>query len=212
MQKKSQLSGRLKRASSQKTSKPKPTKTLLECLQETRKGSKIEILQDKLGTSTPQCILIRLYGPVAAVPCFKNRGRGARRYMPNDVTARLQVLDELFLETTRRNKVEFKEIPLFVYVRFSTRGSRRGGNFDPDNALTTIKDWLEPRYKNHKDRGWGVGVTHNDKFITAYAERQDRECDNASMTEIVVRPLDSMTEHLKVFRKQILTIKKWEFD
>lgn len=186
-------------------------KTLFECLMETREGSEIQIKQSNLTTETPACIIIRLRGPIAAIPCFKNN-RKQGKWLQNHVTARLNILDELFEHATKGRKIRYEEAPLFVYARFAVTGTKRGPNFDPDNALTTVKDWLEPRFKNHRDRGWGVGVISNDKYIKAFGERQAGSSKEAHITEIVIRPLDTVTDALMQFRKHLLCMKKWEFN
>jgi len=148
---------------------------------------------------------IAFRGPVAATPCFKNnRVKGI--WLPANVTARLKIMDTLFEEwvLTRSNRPSFEDEQLFMVCRFASKGTRRGTNFDSDNALSTIKDWLEPNIKNGRNRGWGVGLTENDRLIRGYSETKDKTEDTAHITEIAIHRYGEVQHYASNFIKNII--------
>ena len=155
---------------------------------------------------TARKIHIRFRGPVAATPCFKNNREGGIG-LPNSVIARLRLMDTLYQEwmyTHKWERVKFKQEKCFMMCRFATRGTKRGGNFDSDNAFSTVKDWLEPPIKNKMNRGWGIGLIENDRQIRGYSENKDRDEEGADITDIYIYRYDYIEYYLNRFRCNII--------
>jgi len=137
--------------------------------------------------SPPGFIQIEFEGDLSRIPSLKNSRHPRRGNLDQDVEARLLAMTELVEETVPELlKVSFGETRLHVVLICG----KRSRSFDPDNCLTSIKDWLEPKTKQvgraKHDRGWGIGLSNDDKFITGYAVHSWQVCGGDSERTILL--------------------------
>jgi len=122
-----------------------------------------------------QSLVIELDGLLARVPSLKNSKLPGRNFMAPHCSDYLRALDTAYtkavIEGAFDAEVTFLSEPLFMFVMHG----RRPQYFDEDNATSTLKDWLEVTTKQVgkkvRDRGWGAGITENDRLVTAWPIR-----------------------------------------
>lgn len=122
-------------------------------------------------------LVIVLDGLLARVPSLKNSKLPGRNFMAPHCSDYLRALDTAWVKENlkfARGKyppLSFGSQPLFMFVVHG----RRPQYFDEDNATSTLKDWLEVTTKQVgkkvRDRGWGAGITNNDRLVTAWPIR-----------------------------------------
>ena len=146
-----------------------------------------------IGTRAGQLerVQIEFIGQVGDIPSLKNSKMPNTNFMNPQTKLRIGVMDILFAmgaaKLRFKKRLTFETTPVALLVVCKSRSR----NFDPDNVLSTVKDWLEPRYKQvgrkRKNRGWGVGIVDNDAQITGICVK---DCDlglKLDKTIIVVR-------------------------
>jgi hypothetical protein len=138
---------------------------------------------------------IELRGKLAAIPSIKNQRFNG---IPNTTNVdKVKALEFLFRhEMEKQGVAAFGDAPVFVSLLIGKKGRRS----DPDNALTTVKDWLEPREKpvgrKKHSRGWGVGVVNNDSQITGFACRAADVGLPDECTTIDIIPVERVREKI----------------
>jgi hypothetical protein len=135
---------------------------------------------------------IKIMGKAAAVPSLKNAKIKGTNIVNPRVRARLQVMTDLY-NTVAKDVYHFGDTELFALILCSYRGR----SFDEDNAMTTIKDWLESPLIRGKNRGWGVGLTENDKYVNAYARKQKKGEQGSDCTHIILTPAEYIEHDIK---------------
>jgi hypothetical protein len=108
-------------------------------------------------------------GALARIPSLKNN----RQFGGVDRTVldKLKALDSMFRRHVNCDDTTFfGDQEVFLFAVFGDRG---GTKFDEDNALTTVKDWLEPLSKcvgrtSKRGRGWGIGLVNDDSQVRAF--------------------------------------------
>lgn len=134
---------------------------------------------------------IEFIGQVGDIPSLKNSKMPKTNFMNPQTKLRIGVMDILFAmgaaKLRFKKRITFGSQPVALLVVCKSRSR----SFDPDNVLATVKDWLEPRFKQvgrqRKNRGWGVGVVDNDSQITGICIKDSDLGLNLDKTIIVVR-------------------------
>lgn len=150
-----------------------------------------------LGEECPQLIYIEIHGILAQIPSLKNNrqfGGIERRTL-----AALEAMDKLFIDAVTEQG--FKHSQLFfgekmVHITILA-GGRKTAN--EDNAMTTIKDWLELRTKvigrkNKRQRGWGISLIKDDIQARGYALKAQDIGLNQAYTSISIKPWSDIQE------------------
>ncbi len=150
-------------------------------------------------------IQIELYGELARIPSLKNSKIPGKNFTNPDVTARIKAMDFWFTEAMKRagiSWIRFGDEQLAVIVICA----KRSRSFDPIGCAETICDWLEPASKpvgrQGKGRGWGVGLTNNDRFITPIAIHSHQTGLELSHSVVIVRPWRGVREQFLNFITQ----------
>lgn len=142
-------------------------------------------------------ITIALKGPVAAVPSLKNSKAPGTNYINEKTMSRIVAMDALWNAACRSYTgqdtavVGFGDQPVHLLCIFG----KRSRSFDLDNAMATVRDWLEPPWKTvgrGKQRNWGVGLVNNDSQITGYAVHASDIDLETTDTVISLRRLDDV--------------------
>jgi hypothetical protein len=125
-----------------------------------------------IDTFPPNTVAIHLHGWLKAVPSLKNSRPVGTNFMSVHARDFISVMDIKFRALLPRGFIPTDDSKYFLVVCFADRAHR----FDPDNATTTIKDWLEPSWKivgrqNKRERGWGAGLVKDDNQIIAFGFR-----------------------------------------
>lgn len=152
----------------------------------------------------PKLIHIKFKGPIAHIPALKNQKIRFTNVLRPEAKAALDLMTRSFQRSVNFNIPQYSnDIKLFCLILCAVRKR----NFDEDNVLTTIRDWLEPSWIRKKNRGWGVGVVKNDKNINAYAVKKTNLNAEPEVTEIYIMPLDSIKESLDELLLKIIAKK-----
>lgn len=139
------------------------------------RGEILELMNDSemtiddraLNDGTLLSLVIEIRGALAAVPSLKNSKLPGTNYINPKARAKLLALDALYFRATRNRQLSFADERVFMLGLFGGRSR----SFDVDNAVTSLRDWLEPSAKSvgrrRRSRGWGVGVVANDRNIVS---------------------------------------------
>lgn len=150
-----------------------------------------------LGEKFPSLIYIEIHGALAQIPSLKNN----RQFGGIDLRtlAGLHAMDTMFSDSMieqniPHSRLRFGEQKVHIAM---VVGGRSTAN--EDNAMTTIKDWLEPRTKivgrkNKKARGWGIGLVSDDILVRGYALKAEDIGLSQNYTSISIRPWDDVQE------------------
>jgi hypothetical protein len=139
------------------------------------------------GEPLPASVIITITGECRHLPNMKNNRRihNGRTYIAKDAMARIKALDVLWREKyPNGDGPSFGANDIVVIVACAEKSRR----FDPIGCQETVNDWLEPRVKNKKDRGWGVGVVADDCYIASHPRRSWQLCTLPDRTMIVIAP------------------------
>lgn len=154
------------------------------------------------GELYPRSVHIEFHGECARVPSLKNSKIPGHNFTNPDVRARLQAMDAVFkreLEAQGNPKVYFGTNHIHITAIFADRS--RATN--EDNLMSSIKDWLEPAWKEkggkRKSRGWGVGIIDDDIYAHGYPVVSKMLNCQVSHTTIIIRPLEDMRKALVQF-------------
>lgn len=119
---------------------------------------------DPFDPSKLTALAITLDGDAAKVPSMKNSKLPGKNFINPEAKARVVGLTTLYRDKASHISARFGKEPVFLVV---IHGDRKTA-YDADNALTTIRDWLEPSTKEKggttTQRGWGIGVLDDDRF------------------------------------------------
>ena len=117
----------------------------------------------------PEKIHIEFHGELSRIPSLKNWKLPGKNFVNPDVMARIQAMDILYQKAHQELKApvfNFEDEPISVLCICG----KRPRTFDPIGCAETVMDWLEPatqlKGRAKKPRGWGIGITKNDKHIT----------------------------------------------
>ncbi|RMD50591.1 hypothetical protein D6827_03740 [Candidatus Parcubacteria bacterium] len=133
---------------------------------------------------------LHIYGALSAIPSLKNSKLPNKNFINPKVRNRLIGLTKLFNATVTA-PVTFKPKQLvFCLVMLGKKCRVR----DTDNALASIKDWLEPPTKRNrnKSRGWGIGLVNDDAYVHGICLRQKDFGYNDSVTSIYLLPFEDL--------------------
>ena len=142
------------------------------------------------------CISIEFQGKLALVPSLKNSKLPGFNFTNPDVLSRLIAMTAMYNASPEAATIgTFGTKMLWVTLILGKRPTV----FDPDNALASVKDWLEPPMKPGKrKRQWGIGLTDDDRWVRGVAlHAKDLGLSDAS-TRIYVQPWALAAKH--VFR------------
>lgn len=177
-------------------------KTFKQSYYQTAQGSKCNV--KFTGYKNPECFKITLCGAVANIPSLKNQKVANMNVLRPEAKARLVLLTDLLTQACSAKIPHYEpKVDVFCFISFSYRKV----TFDEDNAATTIKDWLEPKFIRKKDRGWGVGVVPNDRHVKVYAIKKLKGDPNSDLTEIWLRPQASVQVFETEFLNRIINFK-----
>ena len=168
-----------------------------ECLNSYLLSSKLVITEAFNHHPTQKTMIginIFLTGDIAHIPSLKNQKIQGTNILRPAPRAKLVAMTKLY--EVKSPKICFDE-PIHVFISCAYRPNR----FDTDNVLTTVKDWLEPRFIRQKDRGWGVGIVPNDYHVNGYAKRKIKGEFNSDCTEIIIRKDSYIKQYLDIFLK-----------
>ena len=154
-----------------------------------------------LANSPSMCI--EFHGPIAAIPILKNN-KAAGRFPSPSCMARIELMDELYfaLEPHNESLPDYGTEQVFCYVELST-ACTRGVRFDPDNVLTTIKDWLEPNVirKGKNPRGWGIGLVQDDKQVIGFVTMLQKS--EGQVSRIYLHRYSDVMKYVNQFTKRL---------
>lgn len=132
---------------------------------------------------------IAIKGLLAKLPSLKNGKMPGKNFLNLQTKYKLVALTHFFNKRIDR-VVKFKpKETLYCFVMLPN-----GSRLDEDNGYASVKDWLEPRFKAKKDRGWGIGVVENDRYITGEARHAERLDIKTECAEIILRPYSDVKE------------------
>lgn len=136
-------------------------------------------------------LVIEIAGECARIPSHKQARDPKRGFVNPEYMARLKALDKLY---AARGMCQYQFADRLQLLLIC---SSRDRDFDPDNALSTVKDWLEPASKlvgpKKHPRGWGVGLIANDKQIRGQSAYHAEDIGfPTGQTVIVVRKFSEM--------------------
>lgn len=138
-------------------------------------------------------LTIQIHGALAHIPSIKNNRHPRFPGIDKKVLAKLKALDILFFKAVEGIGYSKEFLNLhdsYIFITLITANSKRAAN--EDNAMTTIKDWLEPRTKivggkNKKDRGWGIGIIKDDIQARGIALKSEDLNRQSEHTLIVIQ-------------------------
>lgn len=137
----------------------------------------------------PSLVHIRLAGPIANIPSLKNQKIKGTNILRDEAKVILTLMTAAFFKSVSNMplmfspKVEIAVVALLAYRKVA---------FDEDNVLTSIRDWLEPRFIRKRDREWGIGIIPNDRVVNSFAVKKRKTAPDAHITDIFLRPLNSV--------------------
>ena len=151
------------------------------------------------GSERPECIWIEFRGALAHIPAIKNNRHPSFPGIDRRVLGFLHAMDQMFIKEAVHQKLRLSDLSFgdqMAHVNLVVGGR---ASADEDNAMSTIKDWLEPRTKivggkNKHPRGWGIGLVNNDNQLRGYPLKSDDLALNMNYTRIVIRPWDQIRE------------------
>ena len=112
----------------------------------------------------PDRVEIEFHGPCARIPAHKNQRIHGTNIIRPEAKAVLVAMTKLIRQAVPPNyTLQFpkaEQVLCFVHC-----GNRDGRSFDVDNVITTVKDWLEPSFIRKRERGWGIGLVENDRYV-----------------------------------------------
>lgn len=153
-------------------------------------------------------VKIEFSGPAAHIPSLKNAKviGGKVPYTNPQVTARLKVMDYLYLKAITQAKVT--ALPSFgtAEVVVVVVCARRKVAFDTDNCLSTVRDWMEPREKKGgrgKARGWGIGLVDNDRQVKGFVFYDKDLGLNLQRSVIVIQRWDECKAKIASFISEL---------
>ncbi len=150
-------------------------------------------------------IQILFTGSLARIPSLKNSKIPGRNFISNTTQGKLKAMTA-FYELRTKNKFQFgKDVMLYLQVLLC-----KGSRLDEDNGFAAVKDWLEPKTMRNRFRGWGIGLTENDKFITGEARHGWRIGLELPYTIITIRRYDDVADVVKEFDYKIGDLKGHE--
>lgn len=133
---------------------------------------------------------------MAQIPALKNQKISGTNILRAEAKAKLVAMSELFQKSLN---YEVPQFPATTRLYCMILLAYRPNAYDEDNCLTTIKDWLEPRFIRNKDREWGVGVVTNDRQLNAFAVKKDKAYPSCGITEIILIPEANIRDKLALF-------------
>lgn len=161
--------------------------------------------------SSPRLISlsIQFEGDAARIPNLKSNKMPGHSFVNPETVARLVAMDKLYLDAWRSTGLDcnFGDDAVFITLF----NGRRSCQFDVDNCLVTLRDWLEPPTKKvgtaHKFRGWGVGAINNDSSARGISLKwSDLDLD-FDFTYIEITRLSAAREHLSDFLGKMTGVK-----
>ncbi len=152
----------------------------------------------------PESVHIEFHGELARIPSLKNSKIPGKNFLNPDVEARLIAMTELFnAQIYEQGSAEYFKLKFGTNkVSALVICGKRSNSFDPDNCLSSVKDWLEPRLMRGKTRSFGVGLVDNDRFITGYSLHSWQTGLEHSHSTIILRPWESVRRDAISFIKQ----------
>jgi len=192
--------------------------TLKELREKFIRESKMDVRVIRDWTHSPKAMTITLSGPLAAIPAIKNAKHLAtsktyengmlktavRFVIDTEALAKVQAMDALFKRETGEQLVNFGEQRLWVMLVCGKRKTR----FDPDNCFATVQDWLEPPEKGvsnkRKARGWGVGVTPDDKHIAGLCIRAEHLGITTEESTIIIQRWSDCGERVNAWLRSAI--------
>lgn len=154
------------------------------------------------GPVNPSFVHIRLRGPIANIPSLKNQKIHGTNILRPDAKAKLVAMSNAFFKSVNNEPPLFKGVEVAMVLLCAYRKNA----FDEDNVVTTVRDWLEPRFIRGGDREWGVGIVANDRAINAFGLKKKRTAKDADITEIYLRPLAAVEEARDRFLSEVTGI------
>lgn len=146
----------------------------------------------------PRFIYVEFRGKLARLPSLKNSRIPGTFFNP-DTHAKLHAMTILAQREIQRLGLvlSFGDVPVSAMLICGQRNT----DFDTDNCLASIKDWLEPASKEvggkkKRERGWGIGVVPDDKQITGYALHSEQTVIAHEYSVLIVKPFDDVRESI----------------
>lgn len=134
-------------------------------------------------------IVIEFRGHLARIPSMKNSKLPGKNFPSADVMARVEGMTFLYCKECEDLKIrpDFGTEEVFILLLCGDRGR----SFDPDNCMTTVKDWLEPSEKQvgkreKRNRGWGIGLIQNDRQASGMALHAKSMGETGAHTTIMI--------------------------
>ena len=163
------------------------------------------------GEKCPALVYIEIHGALAQIPSLKNN----RQFGGIDfrTLAAIRALDSMFAKAIAEQNISQSKISFgseMIHIAIIA-GGRATAN--EDNAMTTIKDWLEPRTKaigrkNRRDRGWGIGLIQDDIQARGYALKASDVGLSQNYTAISIQPWATIQEDAMNFMARCRSTKE----
>lgn len=166
-------------------------------------NSSCEVSVSGLELTRPAVVQIDFYGPAALIPSLKNSritGKTGRSFPNKKVIAAVRAMDILFAAACE-HPIYYGEIDVFCLLILGNRPA----TFDADNALTTVKDWLEPRKMKggRTIRDWGIGLVEDDRYVSGMA-LHSRKFEPQAHTTIIIHPYCFVEKEINRFINSII--------
>ncbi len=142
-------------------------------------------------TPSEDHLIIYLDGPAAEIPAIKNAKIPGTSFTEPSRLGRVLALDALWrVSSSKIQKPYFADKPVLLTVFFG----KRKNAYDSDNALTTLRDWIEPHTKtvSGRQRGWGIGLVKSDKNVVSFALKANEIKSESKTTIISLRPFEGV--------------------
>jgi hypothetical protein len=150
-------------------------------------------------------IWIEFHGALANIPAIKNNRHPRFPGIDKTILCKLKAMDILFVRECQSQGLSSHMLNFgsdMVFVTLVTANTKRLSN--EDNAMTTVKDWLEPRSKivggkKKAWRGWGIGLIHDDIQARGIALKSEDLGVHANHSRIVVQRWVNCSERVQQF-------------
>lgn len=166
------------------------------------KGSACSTKIVSTGEYNPEWIHIRFKGPLANVPAIKNQRFKGTNILRHEIRAHLEVMSEVFKASVDGEIPKYSaKTMVFCFLHLAYRAHA----YDDDNCVSTVKDWLEPRYIRQKDRKWGVGIVKNDMYVNAFSLKKGRDDPDSHITDIYLMPAERIADIRSLFINGVIS-------
>ncbi len=171
----------------------KKAETRGDLIQQLINGSEM-FVSVSLGSEHPKLIYIELHGILAQIPSLKNSSHQFGGISIRELSA-IKAMDRMFIESVKQQGFTQKQLSFgnqMIHIALIV-GSGARATSNEDNAMTTIKDWVEVPTKivggkKKGFRGWGIGLIKDDIQARGYPLKHSDIGVNQTCTSISIRP------------------------